>query len=111
MRVALAGVFLAAVLALGLAGDLPMALPLTYFAASLTAFVLYRADKTAAANDRHRTPEDTLLVIALIGGWPGALVAQAPLRHQSRKASFQAMFWATVVLNCAVLGWFWSGQR
>jgi uncharacterized membrane protein YsdA (DUF1294 family) len=111
MRVALAGVFLVVVLTLGLAGDLPMAIPLTYFAASLTAFVLYRADKTAAVNGRHRTAEDTLLVVGLLGGWPGALVAQDMLRHKSRKASFQVMFWATVVLNCAVLGWFWSGRR
>jgi uncharacterized membrane protein YsdA (DUF1294 family) len=44
-------------------------------------------------------------MIALFGGWPGALVAQRVLRHTSSKASFQATFWATVLINCGVLGW------
>jgi uncharacterized membrane protein YsdA (DUF1294 family) len=111
MRIALACVFLALVFGLALAGDLPIAVAVLYLAASVTAFALYRADKAAAVNERRRTAEDTLLAVGLLGGWPGALVAQDVLRHKSRKAGFQVMFWATVVLNCAVLGWFWSGQR
>jgi uncharacterized membrane protein YsdA (DUF1294 family) len=44
-------------------------------------------------------------MIALFGGWPGALVAQRVLRHKSSKASFQVTFWATVLINCGALGW------
>jgi uncharacterized membrane protein YsdA (DUF1294 family) len=44
-------------------------------------------------------------MIALLGGWPGALLAQKLLRHKSKKQSFQVVFWATVLLNCGVLGW------
>jgi len=43
-----------------------------------------------------------------VGGWPGALIAQQTLRHKSRKESFRAVFWVTVVLNCAVLGWLFT---
>jgi uncharacterized membrane protein YsdA (DUF1294 family) len=111
MRITLACVFLALVAGLAVVGDLPTAAAITYFAASLTTFVLYRADKTAAVNGQRRTAEDTLLVLGLLGGWPGALVAQQVLRHKSCEGSFQMMFWATVVINCAVLAWFWSVQR
>jgi uncharacterized membrane protein YsdA (DUF1294 family) len=46
-----------------------------------------------------------LHLIALAGGWPGALLAQKVLRHKSSKQSFQVVFWVTVLLNCAALSW------
>jgi uncharacterized membrane protein YsdA (DUF1294 family) len=107
MAIALAAAFVAALSVLAAAGRLPVAVPVLYAAGSVTAFVLYRIDKSAALAGARRTPEDTLLVVGLLGGWPGALVAQRVLRHKSRKGSFQAMFWASVALNCAVLAWFW----
>jgi uncharacterized membrane protein YsdA (DUF1294 family) len=111
MIAVLACLFVAVLGGLAISGDLPPAVPTLYVAASLTAFILYWADKTAAVSGRRRTPEDTLLVIGLFGGWPGALVAQHLIRHKSRKASFQVLFWGTVVVNCTVLAWFWSVQR
>jgi uncharacterized membrane protein YsdA (DUF1294 family) len=48
-----------------------------------------------------RVSESTLHTLSLVGGWPGALVAQQMLRHKSNKASFRAVFWATVVTNVA----------
>jgi uncharacterized membrane protein YsdA (DUF1294 family) len=44
-------------------------------------------------------------MLSLIGGWPGAMVAQQLFRHKSSKASFQVVFWITVVLNSMVLIW------
>lgn len=111
MTVMLACSFLALVAGLAVSGDLPVAVPVLYLAASLAAVVLYRADKTAAVSGGRRTPEDTLLAIGLLGGWPGALVAQRLVHHKSRKMSFQLLFWMTVAVNCAVLAWFWSVQR
>ena len=111
MSVTVACLFVAIVCGLAASGDLPVAVPAVYVAASVLVFVLYRLDKSAALSGRQRTPEDTLLVVGLIGGWPGALVAQRLLRHKSRKTSFQVMFWTTVVLNCAVLAWFWWLNR
>ena len=77
--------------------------PAFYLLASLLLFGVYAWDKSAARNDRWRTPEKTLHLLALAGGWPGALVAQKLFRHKSRKRSFQVIFWLTVVLNCAGL--------
>lgn len=77
-----------------------------YLAASLGTFVVYAVDKSAAQRGRWRTAESTLHVLALVGGWPGALIAQRVFRHKSRKPSFRAGFLLTVVLNCALL-WFW----
>ena len=74
-------------------------------ALSLLAFVVYAFDKRAARTPgARRTPERTLHLIALAGGWPGALLAQRVLRHKNRKPAFQRVFWLTVVASLA-LGW------
>ena len=85
-------------------GRLPPMLLGLYAAASLLAFAAYALDKSAARGGRWRTSENTLHLLALLGGWPGALVAQNRLRHKSSKTPFLATFWATVLLNCGVLG-------
>nr|WP_295768290.1 DUF1294 domain-containing protein [Rhodoferax sp.] len=69
---------------------------------SLITFVAYAMDKSAAKRGNWRTPESTLHLLALAGGWPGALCAQKLLRHKSTKPAFRSVFWATVVVN--VLG-------
>jgi uncharacterized membrane protein YsdA (DUF1294 family) len=81
-----------------------------YLAASVLVFIAYAIDKSAAQNDQWRTKESTLHLFALVGGWPGALVAQRLFRHKTSKKSFQTVFWATVVLNCAGFGWLFSTQ-
>ena len=74
-----------------------------YIAASVAAFVAYGVDKSAAQSGRWRTPERTLHVLSLIGGWPGALIAQRVFRHKSRKQPFRAAFYFSAVLNCMAL--------
>ena len=74
-----------------------------YLVASAVTFILYAMDKSAAGKDGRRTPESTLHLLSLLGGWPGALIAQRLLNHKSTKASFQMMFWITVALNCVAL--------
>ncbi|MBS1143041.1 MAG: DNA-binding protein [Proteobacteria bacterium] len=91
--------------ALVLTGRLPLMVLGLYAGASLLAFAVYAWDKAAAQGGHWRTAENTLHMIALCGGWPGALVAQRVLRHKSSKASFQVGFWATVLINCGGLGW------
>jgi uncharacterized membrane protein YsdA (DUF1294 family) len=88
----------------------PRALALAYVLMSLLCFACYAWDKSAARAGRWRTRESTLLVLGLLCGWPGALLAQQLLRHKATKAAFQLTFWATVVLNVA--GFLaWSGWR
>lgn len=96
--------------------------PSAWFAAAycaLTAltFIVYAADKSAARAGRRRTPESTLHLLALGGGWPGALLAQQFLRHKSTKPQFRDTFWVTVLLNvaafimlCSPLGRGWLRQ-
>lgn len=72
---------------------------------SVIAFVAYAVDKAAAQRGRWRTPENILHFWSLLGGWPGALVAQKVFHHKNRKLSFQVVFWITVLINCGFLGW------
>lgn len=70
-----------------------------YLAASIICFGVYAVDKSAATQGRWRVSEKTLLLLGVVGGWPGAIVAQQTLRHKTQKASFRSAFWATVFLN------------
>ncbi|TFC90897.1 MULTISPECIES: DUF1294 domain-containing protein [Cryobacterium] len=72
-----------------------------YLVLSVACFVVYAVDKSAAVAARWRVPENTLLLLGLAGGWPGAIVAQQVLRHKTKKASFRSAFWGTVALNVA----------
>jgi uncharacterized membrane protein YsdA (DUF1294 family) len=65
-----------------------------YLGASALTFFGYWLDKVAAQRTLHRTSEQTLQLF----------------RHKTRKASFQVVFWACVVMNCCALGWVvWQG--
>jgi len=79
----------------------PLWVAALYVIASFLTFMTYAIDKSAAQNGRWRTRESTLHVLAVAGGWPGALIAQQFLRHKSTKAEFRTAFWGTVVLNVA----------
>lgn len=113
LAVLFAIIFIALLIIATLIGKLPASLPLAYLAMSVITFVAYALDKSAAQRNAWRTPESTLHLLALVGGWPGALAAQRLLRHKSAKASFQIVFIATVLLNCGGVLWLMSaaGRR
>jgi uncharacterized membrane protein YsdA (DUF1294 family) len=81
--------------------QVPHAVALVYAASSLACAVAYALDKAAARTGRWRISEKTLLLLGLMGGWPGAIVAQQGFRHKTSKQPFRAAFWFTVVLNVA----------
>jgi uncharacterized membrane protein YsdA (DUF1294 family) len=110
LPIVMATLFVALLCGLATRGTLPVWVPAVYMAASAAAAIVYAVDKSAAERGAWRTRERTLHLLALMGGWPGALVAQTVLRHKSRKASFRFAFWATVILNCGALWWFWWRQ-
>ena len=70
-----------------------------YLVATLVCFALYAIDKHSARSGRRRVSERTLLAWGLLGGWPGAIVAQQTLRHKTSKQSFRRRFRATVFIN------------
>jgi len=99
------------VFALGLCGliatgRLPVIVAIVYVLMSLVALFAYAQDKRAAIDGQRRTPEDLLHLVALCGGWPGALLGQRWFRHKSKKAAFRQVFWFTVIANVAALGWY-----
>lgn len=98
-------ILLIMLLALPIAGTVQVLLlgsiwPLAgYLVISLLTFLMYWSDKQKAMKGAWRTPESTLHLAELAGGWPGALVAQQLLRHKTRKASYQVTFWLIVALH------------
>jgi uncharacterized membrane protein YsdA (DUF1294 family) len=70
---------------------------------SCVTFVAYGLDKRRATNGGRRIAERTLHLLALLGGWPGAWLAQRQFRHKTQKASFVIMFWLVVGLHVAAV--------
>tara|TARA_R110000824_G_scaffold401788_2_gene616330 strand:+ start:12579 stop:12818 length:240 start_codon:yes stop_codon:yes gene_type:complete len=71
----------------------------------MLAYITYAIDKKAAINNRRRVSEKTLHLLGVVGGWPGAFLAQQRLRHKTQKTAFQVTFWLTVIVNLACAGW------
>ena len=88
-----------------LTGKMPFTIAIAYVVMSIITFIAYAIDKSAAEKGRWRTQESTLHLMALIGGWPGAILGQMTLRHKSKKKAFRQVFWLTIILNIAGLVW------
>ena len=71
-------------------------------ASAVTALAWY-VDKRAAAHGQRRIPEQRLLLLAALGGWPGALLMTRLLRHKTRKPAFGALLWLCALLNAAAI--------
>lgn len=76
-----------------------------YILFSLVTFIMYAVDKSAARKGNWRTKETSLHLFSLVGGWPGALLAQKIVRHKNHKKSFLTIFWITVFINAGVFVW------
>ncbi|MGL5391696.1 MAG: DUF1294 domain-containing protein [Shewanella sp.] len=84
---------------------LPVTIASGYLCLSLLTFIAYAIDKSAAKRGRWRTKESTLHLLALMGGWPGAVIAQQLLRHKSAKTSFRVVFYFTLLANLLLLAY------
>jgi uncharacterized membrane protein YsdA (DUF1294 family) len=73
-------------------------------------FLYYGYDKMQARNMEWRVKEVTLHTLALVGGWPGALVGMHYFQHKTRKTSFQIVFWVTVLAWQGISWTFWNGR-
>lgn len=70
-----------------------------YAVMSVVCFIAYYRDKHQSLRRQWRTPEATLHLLELLGGWPGGLIAQLALRHKIRKVAYQLIFWLIVMLH------------
>lgn len=105
------GPFLLLLAALALLSVLPPEVFVAYLTLSVISFAVYALDKAASQRGASRTPESTLHLLALAGGWPGALYAQQALRHKTIKQPFRRIFWGTVAGNCLLLAAFLVASR
>lgn len=98
--------FLFAIGALVLFKKIDPVILILYLILSFMTFLIYWRDKIKSKKDQWRIQEQTLHLFSLIGGWPGALIAQRTLHHKSRKKSFQKTFFITMVLNVSAFSFY-----
>jgi uncharacterized membrane protein YsdA (DUF1294 family) len=78
---------------------LPEKIALWIIVANILAFLAFGADKRLAENGSWRIPENTLLILALVGGSIGATIAQHWFRHKTRKEPFRSTLYGIVALQ------------
>ena len=83
-------------------GPVPLWVLFLYLGVSAITFGAYAIDKSAARLRQRRVAETSLILLGMLGGWPGAILAQQMLRHKTAKPSFRAVFWASVLINVFV---------
>lgn len=66
--------------------------------ASCVTYGMYVYDKHQAVSKGWRVSEGSLHLAELLGGWPGAFLAQRGLRHKCSKPSYQVGFWFIVII-------------
>lgn len=74
------------------------------------AFAAFAIDKRRALNGDWRIPERTLLLLATLGGWIGAKLAQRRYRHKTRKQPFRTLLDLSVLVLPALAGGLWLAQ-
>lgn len=97
--VIIAGVFLTLAALSVLTGEISPLILWSYLLINLITFFVYAVDKTAAKDGARRTQR----VRCILGGWPGALIAQQTMRHKSKKQRFRIVFWMTVTVTVIVI--------
>ncbi len=63
---------------------------------SVVTYLIFAFDKRRAEAGGWRVSESSLHLLELLGGWPGAFMAQRGLRHKSSKRAYQITFWTIV---------------
>ena len=84
--------------------NIPYVVPVYYLLLSLLTFIVYAKDKHAAKQHTGRVRERTLHLLALLGGWTGANMAQAYLRHKTQKRVFAKVCVGSMLLHTMLWG-------
>jgi uncharacterized membrane protein YsdA (DUF1294 family)/cold shock CspA family protein len=85
----------------------------SYFILSLLTMILYGKDKANAATRKWRVPESYFHILELMGGWPGALIAQNDFRHKTRASTYLWILRGIIAIH--LMGWFiyfyWTAKQ
>lgn len=73
---------------------------------SVITFIVFGVDKWKARNDKWRTPESTLFLLAIFGGSIGALLGMQIWRHKTQHWSFRLGIPLILMLQAAALIWY-----
>lgn len=82
-----------------------MLLPTSLYliAVNLWTFAAFGHDKRQAIAGGRRTPEANLILLALIGGSPGAFAGRRRFRHKTRKEPFSTILQIVAAIQIGVL--------
>jgi uncharacterized membrane protein YsdA (DUF1294 family) len=81
-------------------------MPLLYYyflATTVISFILVSYDKYLARNKKRRIAENSLLLLALIGGSTGTGFGMWVFKHKTSKRSFLWKFWSIVLFQLLVV--------
>lgn len=82
-------------------------------AVNFVAFAMFGIDKAKAKAGKRRIAESTLLLLAFVGGTPGAYAGRAVFRHKTRKQPFTRELHTIAAMQGIViglaLGWMLAG--
>lgn len=81
----------------------PLSIMVLYVVMGAVSFAMYYKDKLSAQTGKWRTPENTLHLIDLLGGWVGATFAHKLLNHKATKPTFRSVFYATVIIHVVLM--------
>ena len=90
----------------------PANLATALIAVNFAAFAAFGFDKAKAEAGAWRLSESMLLLLALLGGTPGAYAGRSAFRHKTRKQPFNSQLFSIAVLQVVGLGgllgwWLW----
>ena len=82
----------------------------SYWILSILTMFLYGTDKAHAATHRWRVPELYFHILEMMGGWPGALIAQNDFRHKTRPSAYLWILWGIITIHMMAWGiyFYWA---
>lgn len=75
---------------------------------NIITFTIYVIDKKKAEKDRWRISEKTLILLAVIGGAFGALIAMHLVRHKTKKNRFRIGIPVILIMQAVIFIWAWT---
>ena len=75
---------------------------------NLIAFLVMYLDKRKARYGKWRIPEQSLLILALIGGSIGAIIGMYTFRHKTKKLRFSVGFPIILILQIVLIFSIWN---